>query len=209
MAEIRELIELSPHGLLLAILLFGVAPGFLLRLIVKLYPVDDPRRQELTAELYSIKRRERPFFVAEQLETALFDGLFPRVSSAQARRRSAIEYLVAEFGHVGGRLLWWYSHFVLAGGHVIAGEENDDGTMSDCFAIVAIKNKEYYADISCEVAEVLLGLDDDDPILDGDRLLDYLRDNGAAIEVRRNTELMKDFFVHVANESDGGSEWFR
>lgn len=65
--------------LLLAIVVYGFAPGFLLRLIVLAYEHDDPRREELVAELYAVPRLKRPFWVAEQLETALFDGLGPRI----------------------------------------------------------------------------------------------------------------------------------
>ncbi len=65
--------------LLLAIVVYGFAPGFLLRLIVLVYERDDPRREEMVAELYVIPRLKRPFWVAEQLETALFDGLGPRI----------------------------------------------------------------------------------------------------------------------------------
>ncbi|MGW5227484.1 hypothetical protein ACWEP5_21365 [Nocardia niigatensis] len=59
---------------LLAVAVFGFFPGFVLRLIVRIYPRDDPRRRELPAELYTVKLLMRPFWVAEQLETVLFDG---------------------------------------------------------------------------------------------------------------------------------------
>lgn len=55
--------------------MFGFAPGALLRLIVLLYPRDHPRRRELIGELYAYPRIERPFWVAEQLELALAEGL--------------------------------------------------------------------------------------------------------------------------------------
>jgi hypothetical protein len=61
--------------------LFGVAPRLSLRLILRAYRRDDPRRAELIAELRAVPRRERPLWVAEQLEVALFDGLVPRVSA--------------------------------------------------------------------------------------------------------------------------------
>ncbi|MGH3753458.1 MAG: hypothetical protein ACRDRP_12315 [Pseudonocardiaceae bacterium] len=69
----------------LVCIVFGFAPGFCLRLIVLAYPRGDPRRAELIAELYSVPRIERPVWVAEQLEVALFEGLGHRVS---ARRRA-------------------------------------------------------------------------------------------------------------------------
>ena len=46
-----------------ALLVFGFAPGAVLRLIVLVFPRDDPRRQELLAELYDVPRIERPFWV--------------------------------------------------------------------------------------------------------------------------------------------------
>ncbi|MFB8776284.1 NACHT domain-containing protein [Streptomyces broussonetiae] len=65
----------SWSSLLLLVALFGFAPGFLLRIVLKFYPQDDPRRRELLAELYAVPRLERPFWVAEQFETALAEGL--------------------------------------------------------------------------------------------------------------------------------------
>lgn len=67
--------------LLLALLVFGFAPGLVLRVLVLIYPKDDPRRRELLAELYSMKRLEQPFFVAQQLETVLFEGVPHRVKA--------------------------------------------------------------------------------------------------------------------------------
>ena len=72
--------------LLIAVLVYGFAPGFLLRLIVLTYKKEDPRRSELIAELYTIPRHKRPFWVAEQIETAVFDGLTPRVHGALSGR---------------------------------------------------------------------------------------------------------------------------
>jgi hypothetical protein len=62
---------------LLALLVHGIAPGLLLRVIVLAF--DDPdRRQELIAELYAVPFIQRPLWVAQQLETALSDGIWPR-----------------------------------------------------------------------------------------------------------------------------------
>lgn len=72
--------------LLIAVLVYGFAPGFLLRLIVLSYKKDNPRRSELIAELYTIARHKRPFWVAEQIETAIFDGLVPRAHGAMSGR---------------------------------------------------------------------------------------------------------------------------
>lgn len=83
---LSSLISLST--LLVAVLVYGFAPGFVLRLLVLLYPRQDPRRAELIAELYEVPRLTRPFWVAEQIETAVFDGLGARFRSARQRRRS-------------------------------------------------------------------------------------------------------------------------
>ncbi|MFE3003194.1 hypothetical protein ACFXG4_50705 [Nocardia sp. NPDC059246] len=65
---------------------FGFAPGFVLRLIVQLYPKESPRRRELVAELYAVPRLMRPLFVAEQMETALFEGFSERSTLRLERR---------------------------------------------------------------------------------------------------------------------------
>jgi tetratricopeptide (TPR) repeat protein len=66
---------------------FGFFPGFVLRLLVLLYPAGDPRRRELVAELYMLGRMERVEWVFQQLETALFEGISARLE----RRRAAKE----------------------------------------------------------------------------------------------------------------------
>lgn len=65
--------------LLASLLIFGFAPGAMLRVIVLAFRRDDPRRKELLAELPSVPRIERPFWVFEQLELALFEGLAGRL----------------------------------------------------------------------------------------------------------------------------------
>ena len=60
---------------LVTLILIGSVPGFLLRLLVRVYPKDHPRRRELVAELYSIPYRERLLFVAQQLELAVTEGV--------------------------------------------------------------------------------------------------------------------------------------
>ncbi len=71
---------------LVALVVFGFAPGALLRLIVLAFPRDDPRRRELLAELHAVPRLERPFWVIEQLEVALFEGVWERVVWAATGR---------------------------------------------------------------------------------------------------------------------------
>jgi len=75
-----------------ALLVFGLAPGALLRLIVLAFPRDDPRRRELLGDLYAVPRIERPFWVFEQLELAIFEGLRNRFARSRAHGRGgAIE----------------------------------------------------------------------------------------------------------------------
>ena len=74
-------------SLLIALVAFGFAPGALLRVIVLAFKRDDPRRKELLAELPHIPRLERPFWVFEQLEVALFEGLLGRLAK---RTRSKV-----------------------------------------------------------------------------------------------------------------------
>ena len=70
--------------LVTALLVFGFAPGAVLRMIVLLFPQDDPRRRELLGELHTVPRIERPFWVIEQLEVALFEGLRHRFAPGKA-----------------------------------------------------------------------------------------------------------------------------
>jgi hypothetical protein len=63
---------------LLTLAAHGLAPGLLLRVIVLAFPKDDPRREELIAELYAVPFIRRPYWVAQQLETAISDGIWPR-----------------------------------------------------------------------------------------------------------------------------------
>jgi DNA-binding CsgD family transcriptional regulator len=71
----------------IALLIFGFAPGAVLRLIVLAFPRDDPRRRELLGELYAVPRIERPFWVLEQLEVGLFEGLRGRLAARLAAGR--------------------------------------------------------------------------------------------------------------------------
>jgi hypothetical protein len=63
---------------LLVIFIYAICPQWVLRLLVMVYDKDDPRRQELLGELYAIDYIRRPFWVAQQFETALADGVWPR-----------------------------------------------------------------------------------------------------------------------------------
>jgi hypothetical protein len=50
------------------LVVFGFAPGAVLRLIVLAFHHDDPRRNEMLAELHRVPRWERPLWVFEQLD---------------------------------------------------------------------------------------------------------------------------------------------
>lgn len=75
----------------LALLIFGLLPGLVLSLIVRMIP-DIDRRRELQAELYEVPRWERPFWVLQQFEVAIRIGLFPEIAWW--------------FEFWGGRLIW-------------------------------------------------------------------------------------------------------
>lgn len=77
---------LSWPALVAALLVFGFAPRALLRLIVLAFEPDDPRRYELLAELHAVPRMDRPFWVLEQLEVALFEGIWGRMMWAATGR---------------------------------------------------------------------------------------------------------------------------
>jgi hypothetical protein len=77
---------LSPAAFVIVLLVFGTAPGLVLRLIVLAFPADDPRREELLAELYAVPRYERPLWVAEQIEIAISEGLWGRLVWAASGR---------------------------------------------------------------------------------------------------------------------------
>ena len=95
--------ELGLTGVLTFALMFGFAPGFVLRLLVLIYPKNDPRRQELVAELYTLGRVERLLFVGEQLETALFEGGRSRVAEMRRARTKSPEPERPESARATGR----------------------------------------------------------------------------------------------------------
>jgi hypothetical protein len=68
--------------LLVALAVYGFFPGLIARLISLAFSKDDPRRKELIAEVYAVPRLERPFWVAEQLERAITEGIWERASWA-------------------------------------------------------------------------------------------------------------------------------
>jgi len=60
---------------LIVLVVFGVAPGLVLRLMLMVYPRRHPRRQEILAELYNLDFHKQPFYVAQQFELAITEGL--------------------------------------------------------------------------------------------------------------------------------------
>jgi hypothetical protein len=89
--------QISWPTLGIVLLIFGLAPGVALRLIVLAFPRDDPRRRELLGDLYRVPWFERPFWVAGKLEVALFEGLPNRAARGKALRRAAAEHAVLLF----------------------------------------------------------------------------------------------------------------
>lgn len=77
----------SLPALLTVVGTFGFAPGFCMRLIALMYPRSDPRRKELYAEMKAVPRIERPLWVAEQLETVLFEAPASRRRATRERKR--------------------------------------------------------------------------------------------------------------------------
>jgi hypothetical protein len=73
-------------ALVILLLVFGFAPGAVLRLLVRAFHRDDLRRQEMLAEIHAVPRLERPFWVAEQLEVAISEGIWGRIVWAATGR---------------------------------------------------------------------------------------------------------------------------
>ena len=68
------------------VLMFGIAPGLMLRLISLAFHPSDPRRKELLGELPHVPYLERPLWVAQQLEVAVCEGLRDRIEWAATGR---------------------------------------------------------------------------------------------------------------------------
>lgn len=73
---IEAVASLKTLGLVLIV--FGLAPGLILRFITLCFRRDDPRRAEMRAELHAVPRLWRPIWVAEQIEVAIFEGFAER-----------------------------------------------------------------------------------------------------------------------------------
>jgi hypothetical protein len=109
--DMKEMLDLigstaSPMSLLILVGVFGFAPVFTVRIFVLLYPPGHPRRAELIAELYTLKRIPRVFYAAEVAAAAVVEGVAERI---KARR-----LLPAELRILHGRL-WKARLAALAG----------------------------------------------------------------------------------------------
>ena len=82
MSLLFQLVSWPMFGI--ALLIFGFAPGAVLRVIVLAFPRNDPRRHELLAEVYAVPMAVRPFWVVQQLEIALTEGITKRLRHTQA-----------------------------------------------------------------------------------------------------------------------------
>ncbi len=89
MTELMEAV-LNARVFLTVLVVFCIAPRTILRLLLRAYPPKSARREELTAEYEFVKRIERPLWVAEQFELALFNGLSERVRLARVGRAFAL-----------------------------------------------------------------------------------------------------------------------
>lgn len=66
--------------------IFGLLPGVVTRLLARIYPTFDPRRLEMIAELYAVPRWDQPWWVAQQTERALHEGISARVKERRTAR---------------------------------------------------------------------------------------------------------------------------
>jgi hypothetical protein len=125
--------------LCVALLVFGVAPGALLRLIVLLYSRDNPRRRELLGELYAVPRFEQPFWVAQQFEVALFEGLADRIK-CRLKSKVSDNFVGGDFRClVCGRVLTAGNNRMIV---LVNGAKKTDGARyvecPQCFSVLSV-----------------------------------------------------------------------
>jgi hypothetical protein len=85
--DILQTVIATPFGVLLPVLglvllIWGVAPGLVVRLASLGFHREDPRRKEMIAELYVVPRWEQPLWVAQQVERSVTEGLGGRLIDA-------------------------------------------------------------------------------------------------------------------------------
>jgi len=90
MAALSQTVMLLPIPLVIllgVVAAFGAAPALILRTATLIYPQDHPRRRELVAELYAVKRHERVLWVSEVLIAVLSEGVPLRLRSVRSLLR--------------------------------------------------------------------------------------------------------------------------
>ena len=92
MADFLNAVASWPN-LFSVLFVFGFAPGAVLRLLVLVYPKESLRRAELIAELYLVPRIERPVWVAQQAEVAIFEGLPQRLRAMRTKRAELASFI--------------------------------------------------------------------------------------------------------------------
>ncbi|MFF1613402.1 hypothetical protein ACFVYA_37015 [Amycolatopsis sp. NPDC058278] len=83
---LQDVVTYGIGTIIVTALLCGLCPRLVLRLLLLAYPSEDPRRPELLAELSRVPYRERLIWVADQIPTALMDGVPERVRARRVRR---------------------------------------------------------------------------------------------------------------------------
>lgn len=94
-----------PLGLLVVGISLGLMPGVLLRLFVKIYPKDSPRRAEAIAELYMMSYLRRIPWVFQQLDMSIFEGGRERIRTIRANRERRRTVYILESG-LGDNKTW-------------------------------------------------------------------------------------------------------
>ncbi|GAB3077514.1 hypothetical protein GCM10027053_47470 [Intrasporangium mesophilum] len=111
MSELAGIVADAPWLALLVVpVVLGMAPGFVVRTAVRLYPKEHPRRRELVAELYVIASRwERLIWAFEQVEVAISEGLSERLRKHRVSQDAGLPQLVIMGERTSGeRDLRWF-----------------------------------------------------------------------------------------------------
>lgn len=89
MTRLCELVGLKV--LVSSVLIYGVVPGAVLRILLTAWPKGDPVRAELLADLAMLPYRQRLLFVASQIPNAICDGLGARLQVLRLSRSAMSE----------------------------------------------------------------------------------------------------------------------
>lgn len=105
-----EMISLLLGGTgLLALLLFGLVPAFVVRLVALCFPESDERRAEMIAEFRAVPRLDQPFWALQQVERIFFEAIPARrghrtiLLELEARERYSSADPVPRFTGAAGR----------------------------------------------------------------------------------------------------------